>query len=350
MLLLEYMVPLGSCVHLTPVFAALKQGLGLTVTLATRGLAAQLHRHSPFIDRILQTPDPLTDLRGAVASLRQQIAGLPSAPQCCFTGAGDQRTRIALLGAFACSGWRGGFTVVDSLYQRPLRYDWQHSLIANNLRLAGLAGAPTAHREPQVFFTATDAGKAAALLLPLRAEGRPVLIIVSQNSGGQRTGWHLERWQNVIAHARQTLGYAVAFVGTAADAPAIETLRAACGGVSLAGQTSVTELAALLAQSDMAVSIDTGTMHLGRCVGLPMAVLGPSWQKPLEWLPLDKPQVRILRGADRDGVPANYRLDEIQASAVIAALDELSALYPANSSQRQERVRANLSQIDLLQS
>jgi ADP-heptose:LPS heptosyltransferase len=117
-------------------------------------------------------------------------------------------------------------------------------------------------------------------------------------------------------------------------------------GTSLAGRTSVTELAALLALSDAVVSLDTGTMHVGRAVGVPMVVMGPSWQKPLEWLPLDIPNVRILRGQDRADVPVEYKLDEIEASAVIASLTELLKTYPADPAQREERLQRSLSQVD----
>ncbi|HEY0163507.1 MAG TPA: glycosyltransferase family 9 protein, partial [Edaphobacter sp.] len=174
---------------------------------------------------------------------------------------------------------------------------------------------------------------------------------VTQNSGGQRTGWHTSRFVQVIRHAHN-LGCAVAYVGTEKDRAAIEELRQAADGigVSLAGNTSVTELAALLALSDVAVSLDTGTMHVGRSVGLPTVVLGPSWQKPLEWLPLELPQARILRGKDRDRseIPPSYQLDEIEASAVIAALEELLKAYPPNAASREKRIAEGLSSVDHL--
>ena len=117
-------------------------------------------------------------------------------------------------------------------------------------------------------------------------------------------------------------------------------------GTSLTGRTSVPELAALLALSDAAVSLDTGTMHVGRAVGVPIVVIGPSWQKPIEWLPLDLPQARILRGADRPDVPPNYKLDEVQAAAVIEALTDLLKTYPPGPAPRAERLQASTSEID----
>ena len=111
----------------------------------------------------------------------------------------------------------------------------------------------------------------------------------------------------------------------------------------------MTQLAAMLALSDLVVSLDTGTMHVGRAVDVPMVVLGPSWQKPLEWLPLDKPNVCILRGEDLVGIPEGYQLDEITPSAVIGALRTLTALYPADETAREKRLQHGLSNIDLLQ-
>lgn len=104
-------------------------------------------------------------------------------------------------------------------------------------------------------------------------------------------------------------------------------MRAAAGGIgaSAAGRTIVTQLEAVMALSDFVISLDTGTMHIARAVGTPMVALAPSWEKPIEWVPHEQPQLRILRGADREVVPADYQLDEIEAEDVMRAFDDLSA-------------------------
>jgi ADP-heptose:LPS heptosyltransferase len=350
-LVLEYMLPLGTCVHLTPLFEALKlcrPNLGITV--ATRGLGLEVLRHSPYVDRLIDTPDPLTDLKGAAAVLRSSLKKQKVDVECVLTGASDQRTRIALLGLLASRGWRGGFTVNSSLYQRPLEYDRGLSLIENNLRLAGLLGCGMEAIEPRVFFTQKSVERARELLSKVNPDGRPLVVMVTQNSGGQATGWHTDRFADVIRHAVETHQCAVVYVGTANDAPAIKAIQRAVGGlgVSIAGETNISELAAVLAMSDAMVTIDTGTMHAGRAVNTPMVVLGPSWQRPIEWLPLKVANARILRGEDREEMPENYRLDEITADSVIAALDDLLQAYPASTRSRQVRLERSLSVIDHL--
>ena len=350
-LVLEYRLPLGCLVHMTPVFEAMRLGRPeIEVTVATRGLGLQVLRHSRFVDHLIETPDTTADLMGAVRGLRKQLRARGIRPDCVLTGASDQRTRIALMGMLGSGGWRGGYTLKPELYQRPLAYDAGLSLIRNNLRLAKLIGCEADVTQPRVFFSQSDMVTAKGLLREANPEGRPVVVMVTQNSGGQNTGWHTDRFVRVIDDAARVSGFAVVYVGTAGDAAAVEAIRAAAGGVgtSIAGKTTVSELAAVLALSDYAVTLDTGTMHVGRAAGVPMVVLGPSWQKPLEWIPLGVANVRILRGEDRVGVPEGYRLDEISAEQVIAALGELVEAYPASAGARETRLLAGLSEIDHL--
>jgi len=348
-LILEYLLPLGCCVHLTPVYEAIKRARpGVTLTVATRGLGFALLRHHPCIDHLIDTPDPLTDTYAAARALRSALAQRNLRPDCILTGASDQRTRIALLALLTGSGWRGGFTLAPQLYHRPVQYQRNQSLIDNNLQLAALAGASPNHIEPRVFFSQANAATAQSLIDSANPEGRPLIVFVTQNSGGQSTGWHIKRFAEVIRHAHSVLGYAIVYAGTAADIHAIEPIRREAGeiGVSLAGQTTVTELAALLALSDAIVSLDTGTMHVGRAVGTPMVVIGPSWQRPIEWLPLGLPQVRILRGPDRTDIPKDYRLDEVHSADVIAALEDRLSAYPPSEADRNNRIEASISAID----
>jgi len=349
-LILEYLLPLGCCVHLTPLYEAIKCARpGVTLTVATRGLGAALLRHHRYIDHLIETPDPFTGTFGAAKALRVELSKRGIRPDCTLTGASDQRTRIALLALLAGGGWRGGYTLAPQLYHQALSYQAELSLIDNNLRAASLAGGFRGHLEPSIFFSPADITAMTTLANQANPEGKPLIVMVTQNSGGQRTGWHEGRFAQVIRHAHDTLGCAIVYVGTAADTAAVEQLCREAGGIgtSLTGKTSVTELAALLAMSDAAVSLDTGTMHIGRAVGVPMIVIGPSWQKPIEWLPLGLPQVRILRGDDRPDVPENYNLDEVEAPAVIEALDDLLQAYPPSAVSRSERLRASVSEVDL---
>ncbi len=56
-LILEYIVPLGNCVHMTPLFEVIKRARPETkVTVATWGIGAQVLRNSPFVNDLLDNP------------------------------------------------------------------------------------------------------------------------------------------------------------------------------------------------------------------------------------------------------------------------------------------------------
>jgi ADP-heptose:LPS heptosyltransferase len=347
-LVLHYQMPLGCCVHATPLFAAIKHARpGATLVVATRGLAAQTFQHDPHIDVLLETTDPRasrSSLFRTAAQLRRMLLDRNLRPKVILQPATDRAGSFAFLAQGLRFAPVIGFAHAPQLYDTHLAYDSAQSLIDNNLRLAEWLGAPPAHREPAVFFSPDDLTAAQTLLAEANPRHQPVCAFVMQGSGGQRTGWHEDRFASVIRHM-EALGCAVVFLGTATDAALIARIATLAGsqGTSLAGRTTIPQLSALLANCDLLISVDTGTMHVGRAAGVPLVVLGPSWQQPLEWLPLELPQARILRGPDRSSVPPDYKLDEIDASSVIHAADDLLRTYPPSAKDRTSRTERLLS-------
>jgi ADP-heptose:LPS heptosyltransferase len=90
-------------------------------------------------------------------------------------------------------------------------------------------------------------------------------------------------------------------------------------------------MAALLSLCDVGLTLDTGTLHVGRTVGLPMAILAPAWSPPLEWLPLNNPRYRILKNADMVVCPPDYVIDEVSVDEVTGALRGLLQEFPPGS-------------------
>ena len=350
-LVLQYAMPLGCCVHGETLLAALKTAKpGTRIVVATRGLGLATLLHNPHVDVLLETQDPLSSLRAlfaVVADLRKQLRAQKLYPTLVLQDGSNRRGTNALLAALLRVAPTAGFADAPPLYDRHFRYDREHSLIENNLRVPKeLWGKPVAHLEPAVYFTAEELAQARSLLHEANPHDLPVAAFVLQGSGGQRTGWHDERFTAAIANVAQR-GYLPVYLGTAADGRIIERIDGLANhaGCSLAGRTSVPELAAVLSLCEVLVTLDTGTMHVGRAVDVPMVVLGPSWQKPLEWLPIGKSNVRILRGNDRQSVPPGYLLDEIEVAQVVAAFEDLQRSFPPTEAAREARVAQRLSTV-----
>jgi hypothetical protein len=79
-----------------------------------------------------------------------------------------------------------------------------------------------------------------------------------------------------------------------------------------------------------------------------MVVLNVAWEKPLEWMPSDRPSVRVLRGPDLDTIPPNYRMDEISVEWACSELADMSRLFEPDRDAQEARLKANLSDVDHL--
>ncbi len=342
-LVLQYESPLGSVVHATPLFEALKRAApDGYIAVAASPMAAAVLRHNPYIDRCLVTASPFAEFRQAVRSLRGMFQAMPTGPRCIVTTIGNQRSRIALLSLLAGGAIRAGYTLAPELYHLPLSFQPERGQIEGNLDIVRRLGHTMEFREPHIFFGRQDAEHARQWLELLPGgSGACRAAFVTHNSSGQSNRWSVERFRQVIARLTQDRGVAPIFLGTAKDAAAIDALRQKLPdqGISLAGKTTISELAAVLAQCDLVVSQDTGTFHVARAVGLPGVVTAPAWQSPLEWLPVNQPRYRVLRGPTIEHPPADYSMEEISADQVYDAAVDLLEKFPADPGRRAERVQ-----------
>jgi ADP-heptose:LPS heptosyltransferase len=344
-LILEYRIPLGCCVHGTPIYAALKaKHPDCKIVVATRGLGHAVLQHDPHIDHLISTPDPgnsLLDLHSHAKQLREQLRILSLIPTHILQDASNRRGTLALFAALLHLAPTSGFADIPQLYDLHLDYDAQRSMIDNNLRLAG---PNTPHVEPAVYFTSADLAAARSLLEEANPEGLPVIAFVVQGSGDQPNNWLDHRFAALIRHV-ESVDYCTVFLGTQTEAAAIDRLRtlAASSGHSFAGRTTIPQLAALLCLCDALITVDTGTLHVGRAAQVPTLVLAPTWQPAIEWLPLSVPNAIILRGSDISTIPSKYQLDEITIDAAVNAFTQLTAAFPPSAAAREQRAARLLS-------
>jgi ADP-heptose:LPS heptosyltransferase len=339
-LLLQYPAALGTAVHATPMIPALRTAMpGCRIAVAASGLALDIFANNHGVDWLIETPSPLKDLGATVGSLRHQ---LPFGGErfAALTTMGNERTRIGIAALLSGRCARVGFTEVPQIYSEVFRADPARSLIDNNLRIVEAFGHPFRHFEPQIFFAGEDLEWARQTLAGSGVRnGQMIAVFVTQTSVTQRKSWRAERFQAAARHMIAAHGAHIVFVGTAAESPAIESLREGLGDrtTSVAGKTSLLQLTALLSLCRVGLTLDTGILHLGRAVGLPMAIIAPAWSPPTEWLPLGNPRYRILKNADMATCPPHYMIDEISVEEATAALDDLVAKYPSGAATQAAR-------------
>jgi ADP-heptose:LPS heptosyltransferase len=331
---LQYPAALGTAIHATPIVPALRAALPeCRIAVAASGFALEIFRNNPGVDWLIETPSPLKNLRGAVGSLRKQNP-FARGRFAALTSLGNERTLVGIAGLMSGANVRVGFTEVPQLFRTALKVDPARSLIDNNLRIVEALGYPFRHFEPETFCSEADLAWARTTLAEAKVQdGQMVVAFVTQTSVTQRKNWRPERFQAAARYLIERHRAHIVFVGTAAEAAAIDALRAGLGNAttSVAGKTSLPQVCALLRFCRVGLTLDTGTLHLGRTVGLPMVIIAPAWSPPIEWLPLDNPRYRILKNADMVVCPPDYVIDEVTVEEVTTALDELIAAYPAGA-------------------
>jgi ADP-heptose:LPS heptosyltransferase len=136
-------------------------------------------------------------------------------------------------------------------------------------------------------------------------------------------------------------GCRVVLVGSASEAEAIENIRLGIGGdcISLAGRTSITVLTAVLASADVALTLDTGILHIARAIELPACIIAPAWSPVEEWLPLGDSRFHILKNQDLPEAPADYIIDEVSEADVRTSMDKLLTDFPPSANSREQRMR-----------
>ena len=297
------------------------------IVVAASGFSLDVLRHNPNIDSLIETPSPLKDLKSAVRSLRRQFpSSFRRSTFATLTPMGNERTLIALQALLSGASTRVGFTVQPELYRVPMTFDVAKSQIANNLRIVEVFGQAPAHVEPEIFFSEQDIAAARETLVASGFEsGQPIAVLITQTSVTQRKSWRAERFREAAVFLKERYGAYILFAGTAAESQAIDELRSGLPfpTTSVAGKTTLPQLAALMSLCNIGLTLDTGPLHVGRAVGLPMVVIAPAWSPPVEWLPVDDPRYRILKNATMPSEAPDYIIDEVSVDDVTVALMDL---------------------------
>jgi len=227
------------------------------------------------IGRLLDGPDEVVELRltrvhEAVAALRAQrldvLLDLGTWPR--ING-----LLTACSGARYALGFRTPGQHRHGAYDRWLLHDDAAHEIDNYRRLLDVLTVPTG-AWPRI---ALPAGVEA----PGLAGPYAVCHGWASGSGKEQKQWPAERWVPVAAGLRER-GLEVAFTGGPADRDDTARVVRDCrdrgldGVHALAGTLSLAETAALLGGASLAVSVNTGIMHLAAAMGAPLVTLnGP---------------------------------------------------------------------------
>jgi lipopolysaccharide heptosyltransferase I len=130
------------------------------------------------------------------------------------------------------------------------------------------------------------------------------LVVLVPGTIWETKHWTIEGFAGV-ARAFLRDGFAVALAGTKRDQQRCRQIAAAApGACDFSGKTTPAELAALIQRAEVAVTNDSGSMHVAASLGKPMvSVFGPT--NPVHIGPYQRPE-SVVR-VDLPCSPCNYR-------------------------------------------
>lgn len=302
---------LGDAVMTTPALACVRAAFpGTRIVLLARPPVADLFRHHPDLDEVMVYERPGRH-EGAVGRLR--LAGELRRRR--FDGALLLQNAFdaALIAVLARIPERAGYPTDGRRMLLSLPVPLTRDILERHeveyyLCLLDGLGVPRTERPVlKLLVTEGEREAMAARLGSLGIErGSRFLAVNPGATYGSAKRWYPDRFAAVADALSAEWGAAVVIVGSPAEAPLAGEIETAMRKVpvNLAGKTTVRELMALLSLSSFLVSNDSGPMHIGAALGVPLvAIFGPTdWRRTSPWTD----RARIVR-VDVDCSPCMLR-------------------------------------------
>jgi len=161
-----------------------------------------------------------------------------------------------------------------------LRTYGKHGDIAANLLVLGAAGVPPPEaRVPALAVEEADFAAASRLLVDGGRRPHRPLVVMHTGSDWACQQWLPERWAALADRVVEQHDADIVFTGLDSEAGYVEQIRSKMisASISLAGETSLPELAAVMSLASFCVSVDSAGHDMAQALGVPTAVLaGPT--------------------------------------------------------------------------
>ncbi len=303
-LFISFSPHLGSIMCATPLLSAVKNSKpNIKIGVVCDEFNWSIYRHSPYVDEILIVPNPHQYFfRSCIAlyKLRPDIKDYEWIVADSANGRNIYLIPMLLTGIGKIAGFGDSNSILSYRYPYPPQGTSEIYGNMSLLKVFGIQHIPETI-EPELFFS-TDDEKFVDRFLEENEIGPEQIIVAmqTQSKDNKPNRWRGERFAELADKIVRELGVTVVFTGAKSEAGNIELIREKMSQPSVlsAGKTTVPQLAALLRRCWLFVTLDTGSMHVGRAVGVPMVILASAYQAPEIWLPVNNPNCLILRKGD----------------------------------------------------
>ncbi len=294
---------LGDIVMALPALDALRTLLPhATISWLVQPEFAPLLRGHPQLDRIVSfdrhrlagTWRNLHSLR-ALLHLRRDLRAAMFDCVLDFQGL----LRSALLGHFTGTALRIGMANAREgahwLYSRTIHQDTDNlHLVDFNLKLVQSLSAKPLPEAQFVFPRPSEARAWTQTLFEQQGLARRRYVIFVAGSAQRDKCWPVERFADLAGRIHDAFGLPILAVGSAGEGETIGQIggQSRCPVLSLAGQTTLPQLVALMDSAALVVANDTGPGHVAAGLGVPLVMLY-SWSNPARIYPYRRPECMV---------------------------------------------------------
>ena len=208
----------------------------------------------------------------------------------------------------------------------------------NQIVLDGL-GVEPAGKHLELWISETDARWAAGWLAERGHPDGAHLTVIHPGCHWGCNQWIPERWSETANEMLDRHGGSVVITGVHREIPLAERIAAGIDGrvLNAAGETSLSQFAALIDQADMVLSVDASPTQICQARDKPAVILmgagNPAWNGPVGDEPMrmlqewdnDNPRPEICDWAAGacNGPQCTTRLEDISVTQVIESVDDL---------------------------
>lgn len=189
------------------------------------------------------------------------------------------------------------------------------------LRILRTLGIDTADKIPRLIISEREKQKAQKLVATAQPQWASGWISINPYSRWSYKEWSEDKWVEIIEWIWSTYAILPVIIGSSDEARRAEVLRGRCKVpvLSVAGKTTLAELAGLLSLSRLHIGVDSAAPHIAAAVGTPtVTIYGPSsWW---DWAPVGSAHRVII--PDNPCAPCHAK--GCNGSGQSLCLDELS--------------------------
>jgi lipopolysaccharide heptosyltransferase II len=211
--------------------------------------------------------------------------------------------------------------LTDAVPYVPGRHEVEQNLalveaVRDQAPLRRLDGQPWQGFPLEFPLSAQDREFAARYLAEQGVGDDDRLVCIHPGAGAPVKLWRNEGWAWVADALVKEYGVKVILTGSASEEPLVQAIaeRMANQPIVAAGQTTLGQLATLMARCRLVLGVDSGPLHLAVAVGTPTVHLyGPVDSRTFG--PWGDPARHVVLTSDRDCIPCNrldYRVSELE--------------------------------------